>query len=53
MADAQTLQVFLNVFLRSACFSDDGFSGESKPSGLGLVSSSARLLGFPNYWISD
>lgn len=51
--DVQTLlEVFLNVFL--TCFNDAAFfCAKEKLLVLRLLSSSARLSGFPNYWIPD
>lgn len=47
------LEAFFNVSLRSACFIYEAFFwwGAKLPV-LGLLFSSAGLLGFPNYWVS-
>jgi len=42
------LEGFLNVSLKSACFTDEAFFLVP-----GLLSSSAGLSGFPNYQMSD
>jgi len=53
--DVQThLEAFLNMSIRSTCFIDKAFFYcKAKLPVLGLLSSSARLSGFLNYWMSD
>jgi len=47
--DVQTLlEIFLNMFLTSTCFNEAAFFCAKT-----TLSSSARLSGFPNYWIPD
>lgn len=53
--DVQTLlEVFLNMFLTSTCFNDAAFfCAKANILVLRLLSSSARLSGFLNYWMVD
>jgi hypothetical protein len=53
--DVQTLlEAFSNMSLRSACFIDEAFLWlKPKFLVLALLSSSAGLSGFPNYWTLD
>lgn len=53
--DVQTLlETSLDLSLKSACFIDDTFLWQKrKLSVFALQSLSVRLVGFPNYWMSD
>jgi len=55
MVDVQThFEAFLNMSIRSTCFIDKAFFHcKAKLPVLGPLSSSVRLSGFLNYWMSD